>query len=152
MAPSPFHFFAGVREDILVGWQLRKWNLFGRSSLQSGRAGPSGVNVSRSAVRSLRISRLEPGECQSKGERGTTRAMARYLSTTNPAIVVLVTANPVPGNAVAFEFADDAIMIADARGIKRWVGGANTLELETWVAWILFKRADRRRAPVVARP
>jgi hypothetical protein len=32
--------------------------------LPSGRAGPSGVNVSRWAVRSLSISRMYPGECQ----------------------------------------------------------------------------------------
>jgi hypothetical protein len=50
-----------------------------------------------------------------------------------------VTANPIPSNAIVFELANDAIMIADTRGIKRWVGGANTLELETWVTWILSK-------------
>jgi hypothetical protein len=42
-------------EDILVREQVRKWTPFGRSSLPSGRAGPSGVNVSQSAVRSLSI-------------------------------------------------------------------------------------------------
>ena len=69
MVPSPCHFFAAGREDILVEdilvrEQVRTWTPFGRSSLPSGRAGPSGVNVSQSAVRSLSISRLEPGECQ----------------------------------------------------------------------------------------
>ena len=43
-------------EDILVREQVRKWTPFGRSSLPSGRAGPSGVNVSQKAVSSLRIS------------------------------------------------------------------------------------------------
>jgi hypothetical protein len=43
---SPFHLFAGGREDIWGGGQVRQGTLCGRCSLQSGRAGLSGVNVS----------------------------------------------------------------------------------------------------------
>ena len=68
MAPAPFRFLACVRAGILVGWQVRTWSLFGRSSPRWGRAGPSDAHVMGCHVRSPRISRMYPGECQTISE------------------------------------------------------------------------------------
>ncbi len=59
--PSNCRFLTRGREEFLVGLQLRKWSLFGRSSLQWGRAGPSGANAVGCHIRSPSISRFSSG-------------------------------------------------------------------------------------------
>ena len=62
MALSPFPYSCLCART--AGWQLRKGSLFGRSSLQWGRAGPSDANVVGCHMRSPSISRIHAGECQ----------------------------------------------------------------------------------------
>ena len=63
--PSPrAGLLASGQEEGLVGWQVRQWSLFGRSSLRWGRAGPADATVVRWDVRSPSISRIHAGECQ----------------------------------------------------------------------------------------
>src|SRR5260221_11737454 len=102
----PLACLPGVWDQSASGSQRRPEHSRERQRAQWGRAGPSGANAARRGIRSLRISRIYAGECQSGPQPITQQDVASLLSKAAGTNMTIATTNPVSGIGLQAEYVE----------------------------------------------